>query len=294
MEARVSARSARLGVRASAGLAERVFSRTAGAPLVGGNEVVLLRDAYENYPAWIEAIRNARRWIHFESYIIHEDDEGRRFVELLAAKAREGVKVRVLYDWVGGLGAASRRLWRPLREAGAEVRCFNPLSPTSPLGWMSRDHRKMIGVDGEVAFVTGLCVGCRWVGDPSRGVEPWRDTGIGLRGPAVADVERAFASIWAVSGEPLPASETVAREEIPRAGDTNLRVIAGVPNRAGLYRPTSSSLRGHGTRCGSRTRTSSGPRRTSRRSRPPRATASTCGSSSRARATSSSSGRCRG
>jgi cardiolipin synthase A/B len=217
-------------------LAERVFSRTAGAPLVAGNSVELLRDAQENYPAWIEAIRGARRWIHFESYIIHEDDQGREFRELLVAKAREGVKVRVLYDWVGALGAASRGFWKPLVAAGAEVRCFNPLSLTSPLGWMSRDHRKMIGVDGEVGFVTGLCVGCRWVGNPSRGVEPWRDTGVGVRGPAVAHIENAFASIWSIVGSPLPAAETITVDEIPRAGDVGLRVIAGVPNRASLYR----------------------------------------------------------
>ena len=69
------------------------------APLVEGNKVRLLRDAEENYPAWLEAIGAAARWIHFESYIIHDDDCGREFAAALMAAAKRGVKVRVIYDW---------------------------------------------------------------------------------------------------------------------------------------------------------------------------------------------------
>jgi cardiolipin synthase len=74
--------------------ADQAFSRAAGAPLIAGNDVRLLRDAEENYPAWIEAMQQARRTIHFESYIIHDDDVGREFAALLAKKAQEGVRVR--------------------------------------------------------------------------------------------------------------------------------------------------------------------------------------------------------
>ena len=216
-------------------LAEQAFSRTGGAPLVPGNAVRLLRDAAENYPAWLEAISAAERTIHFESYIIHEDAAGRQFAELLAAKARDGVRVRLLYDWLGGLGHASRRFWRALRQAGVEVRCFNPPRFDSPFGWLSRDHRKVIVVDGRVAFVTGLCVGQRWVGDPARGIEPWRDTGMEIRGPAVADVEHAFAQTWALTGVPIPEG-LAKRAELPVAGDVPLRVIATIPATASLYR----------------------------------------------------------
>src|SRR5262245_20094656 len=104
-------------------LADQAFFRAAGASLIAGNSVRLLKDATENYPAWLEAINSAKKTIHFESYIIHEDDIGRQFAEAFAAKAREGVHVRLLYDWVGGLGYASRRFWRLLRQAGVEVRC---------------------------------------------------------------------------------------------------------------------------------------------------------------------------
>jgi cardiolipin synthase A/B len=212
------------------------FERAAGAALVPGNRVRLLRDAGENYPAWAEAIRAAERTIDFESYIVHDDDIGREFAGLLADRARAGVRVRLVYDWVGALGKASRRLWRSLREAGVEVRCFNPPRLDSPLGWLSRDHRKMIAVDGQVGFVTGLCVGQRWKGWPERGIEPWRDTGVEVRGPAVADIERAFVRVWAATGEPLPEGELERNAAAHPAGGVRVRVIATEPYMGSLYR----------------------------------------------------------
>lgn len=217
-------------------LADQAFSRAAGAPLLAGNHIQLLKDAQENYPAWLEAIARAEKRIHFECYIIHEDETGREFAEALAAKAREGVRVRLIYDWLGALGAASRKLWRCMSDAGVEVRCFNPPRFDSPFGWLSRDHRKMLTVDGSLGYVTGLCVGQRWVGYPERNIEPWRDTGVEVRGPAVADIEMAFAQSWASCGEPLPEDELTGRQMVPAAGTTHMRVIAGMPNTAGLYR----------------------------------------------------------
>jgi cardiolipin synthase len=217
-------------------LAEQAFSRTAGAPLVGGNSIRLLKDGRENYPAWLEAIQAAQQTIYFESYIMHDDDVGHQFADALIAKAREGVHVRLLYDWLGGLGKASRRFWRRLSAQGVEVRCFNPPRVDSPLGWLSRDHRKSICVDHRIAFVSGLCVGRMWVGEPEHDIAPWRDTGIEVRGPAVGDIERAFAQTWAEVGPALPADEPADRDTIPAAGDVMLRVVASVPNLAGLYR----------------------------------------------------------
>jgi len=218
------------------GWAEQVFSRTAGAPIIPGNKVQLLKDAAENYPAWIESMKAAEKWIHFESYIMHEDDFGREFGELLADKAREGIRVRVIYDWLGGLGKTSRRFWQRLRDAGVDVRCFNPPRPDSPLGWISRDHRKMIGIDGKMVFVTGLCVGRMWAGNREKSIDPWRDTGIGVTGPAISDIEASFAQIWAVTGEALSPDEIPDKEMIPQIGEVALRVVASTPNAGGLYR----------------------------------------------------------
>ena len=217
-------------------LADQAFSRAAGAPLVEGNGVRLLKDARENYPAWLDAIGAAKRHVHFESFIIHEDRTGLKFADALIGKAREGVDVRIIYDWLGGLGKTSRRFWSRLRAGGVEVRCYNPPRLDSPLGWISRDHRKMLSVDGEVAYVTGLCVGRMWEGVPEKRIDPWRDTGIELRGPAVSDVEQAFAQIWAMMGEPIPERDLPRREEIRRAGDVSLRIVASMPATAGLFR----------------------------------------------------------
>jgi len=198
--------------------------------------VRLLRDAAENFPAWLEAIRSAERSIFFESYIVGDDPTGREFRDALVAKARAGVRVRVLHDWLGSPGKLIPGFWRPLVAAGASVRTFNPPRFDSPLGWLSRDHRKSICVDGRVAYVSGLCVDAAWLGDPVAGKEPWRDTGIEIRGPGVADVERAFAQVWAVTGAQLGNDELTDPATIPSAGDVLLRVVASAPATAGLMR----------------------------------------------------------
>jgi cardiolipin synthase len=218
-------------------LAEQAFSRAAGAPLVQENRIQLLRNAQENYPAWLAAIASANETVNFESYIIHADDIGQRFAELLCAKARDRVRVRVIYDWFGARGASSWGLWRRLRQAGVEVRCFNPPRLDSPLGWLSRDHRKTITVDGRIGFVSGLCVGQSWVGDRKRGIEPWRDTGVVIEGPAIFDLEQAFAAMWAGLGAPMPKEDLVPESSaIPPAGDMALRIVPTLPGKAGLYR----------------------------------------------------------
>lgn len=217
--------------------AEQAFSRAAGAPLVQQNRIDLLKNAQENYPAWLDAIGAAKKTVHFESYIIHADDIGHRFADLMCVKAREGVRVRLIYDWFGARWVSSWRFWRRMRQAGVEVRCFNPPRLDSPLGWLSRDHRKTLTVDGCSGFVSGLCVGQSWVGDRERGVEPWRDTGVLIEGPAVFDLEQAFAAMWAGLGPPVPIEDLVSdSDEIPPAGDVALRIVPTLPGKAGLYR----------------------------------------------------------
>jgi len=211
------------------------LARAAGAAPVSGNRIQLLRDGPENFPAWLEAIASARRYVYFETYIFRGDGTGQRFVDALCARARAGVQVRFLFDWAGCLGTSSR-VWRTLREAGVEVRSFNPFDWSSPLGWVHRDHRKTVSVDGRVAFVSGLCVADAWSGNPQKGIPPWRDTGVGIEGPAVADVEQAFGRVWATAGAPLPEGERRPRAEMGTTGDTRLRVISDEPGTAGLLR----------------------------------------------------------
>src|SRR5436190_13657622 len=180
--------------------ADRVFRRSADAALIAGNHVRVLRDAAENYPAWEAAIQNAKVSIHIEMYIIHRDPVGRRFIQLLAERARAGVAVRVLYDWFGCGWNPVIGLFRPLVAAGGQVRVFNPPRLAAALAWTTRNHRKYLCVDGRVTFIAGLCMGQMWVGRPERHQDPWRDTGVEIIGPATAHGERGFAASWTFTG----------------------------------------------------------------------------------------------
>lgn len=215
-------------------LAERAFLRTTGADAIHGNAVRLLIDAHENFPAWLEAIRSAQRAILFEMYIVDDDDIGRAFAEALAERARAGVAVKVLVDWLGG--RRGKNAWKALDGTGAEMRMFNAPGLASPLAWLSRDHRKTITIDDRIGFVSGLCVSAKWQGNPAKRLEPWRDTGIAVVGPAVAALQRAFALVWDVAGEELGPEFLSDPATIPEAGDVTLRVVAGTPNAAGTYR----------------------------------------------------------
>jgi cardiolipin synthase A/B len=213
---------------------ERGFARIADSDLRHGNAVALLRDSRENYPAWLEAIRSAQTVVHFENFIIADDDTGRQFAEALMERARAGVRVRVLYDWLGSSMRALPHYWRRLREAGVEARVFNPPRLTDPF-WVRRNHRKLITVDGRIAFVSGLCISDSWVG--KNGTEPWRDTGLSLQGPIVADLDATFAESWVLAGmKAIPKAELPNADLIPHAGSVPARVISGEPGMFRTYR----------------------------------------------------------
>lgn len=212
---------------------ERAFARIADSDLRLGNAVTLLKDSKENYPAWLEAIHSAQSVIHFENFIIADDDTGRLFAKALMERARAGVKVRVLYDWLGSSFRALPPFWRRLREAGVEARVFNPPRLTDPF-WIRRNHRKLITVDGRIGFVSGLCISDSWDG---KGLEPWRDTGISLKGPIVSDLDAAFAESWVLAGMPaIPKSELPGAETIAPAGSVATRLISGEPGMFRTYR----------------------------------------------------------
>jgi phosphatidylserine/phosphatidylglycerophosphate/cardiolipin synthase-like enzyme len=215
-------------------MADQVFSRTAGAPLVEGNATRVLRDATENYPAWTDAIQSATTSVHVEMYIIHRDDVGRRFISLMAEKARQGVAVRVIYDWFGCGFGPIRGLFTPLIRAGGDVRVFNPPELSSALGWLRRNHRKLVVVDGQVAFVSGLCIGQMWLGRPEKKLQPWRDTGLELIGPAVAHAEESFAESWRLAGG--RAEDITIPDHAAHSGRVNLRLIPTDPFTGNLLR----------------------------------------------------------
>src|ERR1700722_4358347 len=216
-------------------LAEQALSRAAGAPLLGGNSVELLIDAAAHYEAWLKSIRAARRRVLLENYIIRDDEVGREFRDALVERARAGIQVAVIVDWLGGLGQSRRTFWAALRAAGGPGRVFNPPQFGEPFGWISRDHRKLLVVDGTEGFLSGVCISSKWLGDRARNVAPWRDTGVAVSGPAVAELEAAFQESWnAMGGAPLELSEVPA--SMQPAGSVAMRGIATQPPSASLYR----------------------------------------------------------
>jgi cardiolipin synthase len=208
------------------------INRAAGGRPIPGNRVELLIDGPDTYAAMLDLIARATRWIHFENYIIRSDAEGWRFAEALAARAREGLPVRVLYDAVGSM-FTSRKYWRFLRAAGAEVRTFHPLRPLHIVTNFARDHRKLVVADGTGAVIGGLCIGCEWTGGGDA-VRAWRDTAVRLGGPAAAVLDQAFARVWAVAGSPLPNDEQAGRVTPEAEGE--VRVIVGEPGRERAFR----------------------------------------------------------
>ncbi|MEP6686713.1 MAG: phospholipase D-like domain-containing protein [Gemmatimonadales bacterium] len=209
------------------------INRASGGRPIPGNQVRLLIDGPAAYEAMLDVIATASRWIHFENYIIRADDAGWRFAEALARRAREGVSVRVLYDGLGSWNTA-RKYWRFLREAGADVRPFRPLSPVDLVSNLSRNHRKLVVADGARAVIGGLCIGCEWTGEHAEGRHPWRDTAVDIAGPAAAVLDQAFARTWRVTHGVLP-DENVAGRVTPQ-GQAEVRVIAGEPGRERTYR----------------------------------------------------------
>ena len=215
--------------------AERAMLRASDAAQVRGNMARLLVDGPMAFDAWLDAASGAKRYVHLENYILRDDRTGRRFRDALADLARTGISIRVLYDWLG-CWATPAGFWRPLRDAGAEVRAFAPPSISDPFALLRRDHRKAVVVDGVYASVSGLCIGDEWAGNSTRGIPPWRDTGVEFRGPVAATINRAFARTWAASGAPLPISEIADPDTISPAGDVGVRVVEGEPGLSRIYR----------------------------------------------------------
>jgi cardiolipin synthase A/B len=209
---------------------DRALARTSDAPLREGNRLGLLKDGPSTYDDWLAAIARARRWVHLDNYIFQNDTTGKRFAEALAAKAADGVRVRVLHDWFGCMDVP-RSFWRELRETGVEVRAVNPPTLGAPLGVVRRDHRKLLAVDGEYASTGGVCISDGWlVRSPETGLA-YRDTAVSVLGPAVADVDRAFAAMWDETGKALPEDERPKADRIPPAGQEAVRIVVQEPRK---------------------------------------------------------------
>ncbi len=196
--------------------------------IVPGNRFKLLRDGVEAFPEMLDAIRNARRNIRLEVYMFIDDAVGELFSRALGEAALRGVHVTVLYDWLGSLSTRSSFFGR-LREQGVDVRAFKPLSFARGIGALiRRDHRKILVVDGEIAFVGGINLAAEWA--PRGHGGGWRDDVMKVEGPASLMLERLFCASWRMEAHKrlyrLRRRHAGRRQRLLTRGDANAVILS--------------------------------------------------------------------
>ncbi len=165
-----------------------------GPAMVGGNQVLVLKNGDQIFPAMLKAIRSAQSTITFESYIYWSGDIGREFAEALSQRSRNGVKVHVLLDWVGS-AKMDESLMTGMLEAGVQIRKFHP-PHWYHLGRLNnRTHRKILVTDGRTAFTGGVGIAPHWAGN-AQDPQHWRDTHFQVEGPVVAQMQSVFLDNW--------------------------------------------------------------------------------------------------
>lgn len=193
------------------------------------NAVHIYHETTDAFEAILQALASATHHIHLEFYIVRGDEAGQRLFEVLLAKARQGVEVRLLYDAVGSFFLSSRFV-RPLLEAGGHVATFLPVNPFR--SWIQvnlRNHRKIVVVDGAVGFTGGMNIGDEYLGKSKR-FGYWRDTMVRLEGPVVAGLQRIFIEDWHfASGE--SADEEIYFPSIPPAGEYAVQLVESGPDQ---------------------------------------------------------------
>jgi len=180
----------------------------ADSPLVLGNRVTLLQDGAATYPAMFAAMRNARDHINLETYIIEDDEIGHQFADVLLEQQARGVQVNLIYDSVGGI-ATPKAFFDRLKQGGIAVLEFNPINPLTSQGpWLinNRDHRKLLVIDGEIAFLGGINISSVYssgsaslhlaAAKAGKVHAAWRDTDLQIEGPVVAELQKLFLETW--------------------------------------------------------------------------------------------------
>lgn len=181
----------------------RAFYKLTGMPLLANNKVNLLINGKETFDAIFTALRNAKKVVLMEFFIVNDDALGKELQQELIACAERGIKVYFLYDRVGSIRLPGRYIAK-LKKAGVYVSCFSTrVSFLNRFQWNFRCHRKITIVDGEIAFVGGHNVGVEYLGKKPP-LAPWRDTHIKLLGPIVTCLQETFAEDWFWADRTLP------------------------------------------------------------------------------------------
>jgi cardiolipin synthase len=204
----------------------RSMAMLLGPTIVQGNRVEPLFNGDQIFPAMLAAIRAAKKTVLFETFIYWSGDIGNEFADALSERARAGLKVHVLIDWVGST-KVDRDLVHRMRDAGVEVRMFHPLRWYN-LGRMNnRTHRKLLIVDGVIGFTGGVGIAPQWTGN-AQDTDHWRDSHFKVQGPVVAQMQSVMLTNWSrTTGRVLHGREYFP--DIQPAGDQPAQMFASSP-----------------------------------------------------------------
>jgi cardiolipin synthase len=204
----------------------RTLEGVIGVPATEGNQIDVLRNGREIFPAMLDAIGNAQHTIDLLTFVYWEGDVGTEFANALAERARAGVRVRVLLDAVGAQ-SMERSLCTMMEDAGVQVRWFRPLH-RARLGRVNhRTHRKVLIADEAIAFTGGVGIADEWRGD-ARDESEWRDTHFRIRGPAVDGLRAAFLDNWTETDQVLFEAGIDRFPDQPKPGTAIAQCVRGV------------------------------------------------------------------
>jgi cardiolipin synthase A/B len=212
-----------------------VLEEISGSPLSAGNKAKLLINGPATYAAMEKAIQKATDHINFETFIFEDDEIGRHFADLLIKEQEKGVQVNLIYDSIGSINTP-RAFFKRLSDSGIKVLEFNPIDPlkAKKIDFLThRDHRKILIVDGKIAFTGGVNVSAVYSSIPSSrapGGLPWRDTDVQIEGPAVAEFQKLFLDTWKWQKGPELAPRNYFPELRPQ-GNELIQVIGNRPGK---------------------------------------------------------------
>ena len=222
-----------------------VIESVSGSPLTSGNNVTLLIDGPSTYAAMFKAMENARDHINIETFIIEDDETGRRFSDLMLKKQAEGVQVNLIYDSRGSFYTPAS-FYQRLRDAGVQVVAFNPVSPLKGRkSWSMAhpDHRKILIVDGKSVITGGINISAVYASPPSgaSGMSgkmpgtkpsiPWRDTDVQIEGPVVAEFQKLFLETWEKQKGPTLSGRNYF-PDLKAVGTSLVRAVGSSPGQA--------------------------------------------------------------
>lgn len=214
-----------LGLREQTQQQIRLARSLCDAQFFPGNDIRVFTSGQAKMAALEADLRAATQYINLQYYIFTDDNIGRRIANILMEKARQGVKVRVIYDHVGSFRTGNR-FWRRMKKAGVECHPFFKVTlPVfgSRINW--RNHRKLVIIDGKVGYVGGMNIADRYITGGKK-FKTWRDAHLRVIGPAVRSLQYSFAVDWNFMGMPLIEDEV---PETPETGEMGAQLVTSGP-----------------------------------------------------------------